>query len=293
MSKNKLLNLDMGKLQDGLEDYYDASAEAANAAVEARLTEFDRHKDDLLGHLQKVCDRQPQTKSFDRDECWRRLRSIAAGRFWREANVEKNRVPAATRVKMLRQLGDALSAARCQLDEAWHHQIRGVLFVEWCEAHGNPDFTDPIIDRYSMDFDKLVGGMVAGLADLETAASRAAEYAAAVGGKPGPPGGASPLQHEFIIDLEHAYRDITGKPGRVGGGPFSQFIEKFLEAMACKSTRGTPLKKATIDRAIKAAKEREERDPATSRWGRERPPLWDKQLFRRLRGVGKIRPNSR
>jgi hypothetical protein len=214
------------------------------------------------------------------------------GSFLREANVAKDRVPAAKGVKMLRQLGDALSAARSRLDEARQHQIRGRLFVEWCEANGNPDFTDPIIERYSMDFDELVGGMVAGLADLEAAASRAAEYAAAVGGKPGPPGGASPLQHDFIIDLEQAYRDITGKPGRVGGGPFSQLIEKFLEAMACKSTRGTPLKKATIDRAIKAAKEREEKDPATSRWGRERPPLWDKQLFRRLRGVGKIRPNS-
>ena len=239
---------------------HDARAGAIEATIEARLTTFDRHRDDLLGLLQKVCEHRPKTKSFDSDKSWHHLRFMAGGYLRREASVkQKQMVPATDRVELLRQLGNALSEARCKLDEARHHDIRGVLFVEWCGAHGNPDFTDPIIDRFDIDFDEVVAGVVAGLADLETAASRAAEQ---VRQKPGRPGGTGVLQHDLIINLESTYRDITGKPGRVGPGPFAQFLQKFLEAVGCKSNEGS------VIRAIKAAKKREETHPATSRWGR-------------------------
>ena len=84
--------------------------------------------------------------------------------------------------------------------------IRYALFVEWCEAHGNPDFTDPIMGIFETKFDKVV----AGLADMETAAFRAAEQ---VRQKLGRPRGTGVLQQDLIVDLELAYRDITGKPG--------------------------------------------------------------------------------
>ena len=37
--------------------------------------------------------------------------------------------------------------------------VRGHWFVEWAEANGNPDFTDPIIYRFEEEFDKRVAGL--------------------------------------------------------------------------------------------------------------------------------------
>ena len=103
-------------------------------------------------------------------------------------------MPAGDRVKRLRQLGNALRDARRIADEAMK-TVRGHWFVEWAEANGNPDFTDPIIDRFEEEFDKRV----AGLAGLETAAFRAAE---AVRKKKGRPPGTAVLTHDFIVGLE-------------------------------------------------------------------------------------------
>jgi hypothetical protein len=248
-----------GKLQDscgdlgaGLEDYPpDARLDAIYATAEARLkAEFDRHRGDLLGHLQKVCECPPKTKSFDPDRAWISLSLLASRYLIDEAYVEEKRMmePAADRVKRLRQLGNALWEARCKLDEWRHHVICGVLFEEWCKARGIPDFTD----RHVAIFDDAVADLIAGLAYLETAASRAAER---VRQKPGRPGGTAVLQQDFLISLELAYRDITGKPGGAGPGPFAQFVKKFLEAVGRTSTE------QGIIKAIKAAKKRRE-------WGR-------------------------
>ena len=128
------------------------------------------------------------------------------------------------------------------IDEA---HIRGALFVEWCEAHGNPDFTDPIMGKFETKFDKVV----AGLADLETAAFRAAEQ---VRQKLGRPRGTGVLQQDFIIALELAYRDITGKPGGAGPGPFAKFIMRFFAAL------GSARAEDSVIKAIQAAKKRKE-----------------------------------
>src|SRR6516162_9111654 len=61
--------------------------------------------------------------------------------------------------------------------------------------------------------------------------SRAAEQ---VRQKRGRPGGTGFLHHDFVIRLESTYREITGKPGRVGWGPFAHFVDKFLEALRRK-----------------------------------------------------------
>ena len=240
-----------GGLGDGLEDYpTDPELTAMDARIEARLKAgFDQHRADLLGHLRKVCERSPKTKSFDPDKSWHHLRLMAWRYLHEEARAEEKRmmVPPADRVELLCQLGNALREARCKLDDARNHVIRGVLFVEWCEAHGNPDFTDPIMGLYDTKFDKVVADMVAGLADLETAASRAAEQ---VRQKPGRPGGTGVLQHDFIVSLEYAYQGITGKRGGAGPGPFAQLVIKFLQALQRSNAE------QSVIEAIKAAKKR-------------------------------------
>jgi hypothetical protein len=237
------------------EPAHDARAEAIEAAIEARLTAFDRHRDDLLGLLQKVCERRPKTKSFDKNESWRHLRFMAGVYLRDEASVKQKQmeIPATDRVELLHQLGNALSEARRKIDEVTQHDVRGRLFLAWCEAHGDPDLLE-FIDHLNVKFDKEVASVVAGLAALETVAFRAAQQSRQ---SPGRPGGTSLLQHDFIIGLESAYRESTGKTGGAGSGPFVQFVMKFLEALRRNSVEESVIK------AIKSAKKR-----AGSRWGR-------------------------
>ena len=145
--------------------------------------------------------------------------------------------------------------ARRMADEAMK-TVRGHWFVEWAEANGNPDFTDPIIDRFGEEFDKRV----AGLAGLETAAFRAAET---VRGKSGRPPGTAVLPHDFIVSLESVYRNITKRNAGAGYGPFFRFVTEFLTAV------GRECSDETVIEAIKAARKREEKHRATSQWGRD------------------------
>ena len=163
-------------------------------------------------------------------------------------------MPAADRVKLLRQLGHALRDARRKADEAMK-TVRGHWFVEWAEANGNPDFTDPIIGRYEEEFEKRVAGLVV----LETAAFRAAET---VRKKDGRPPGTTVLPHDFIIALESVYRDITKGNAGAAMDHSLEFVMKFLTAL------GRECPDETVIEAIKDAKKREEKRPATSKWGR-------------------------
>jgi len=70
----------------GDEDYPpDARLQAIYAAIEARLAEFDRCRDDLLAMLQKVCERTPKpsmksmrgvTSDSTPGVIWRRRRQV-------------------------------------------------------------------------------------------------------------------------------------------------------------------------------------------------------------------------
>jgi hypothetical protein len=268
-----------------------STAAESSTKMNASLAAFDRHKDDLLAMLQDVCERKPKTKSFDKNETWRHLGFWALFYLQEQARVEQERMELAPdRLKLLLQLENTLKEARCKLDEATHHDIRGVLFWEWCcETYDNPDFTE-FLELLGNEFDKNVAGVVAGLGALERAASRAEQVGRR---KPGRPSGTSLLSPEFIITLESIYRRSTGKSGKVGAGPFARFVHKFSEAMGHRSN-----KEESVIRAIKAAKKREEADPATSRWGRESPndentKMWEQWLLRvRARMEGKIPPNS-
>jgi hypothetical protein len=220
---------------------------AIEPAIEARLAEFDRYRDDLLAMLLKVCERTP--KPFDKKYAWRHV-SLFAWRYLEEEESAEKRmmVPRADRVEQLRELGNALRRARSKLDETRHHVNLVVLFEEWCKARF-PDFTD----RHVAIFDEALAALIAGLAELEIAASRAAEQ---VRPKHGRPIGTGVLQPDFIIDLELAYRDITGKPGGAGPGPFAQFVMKFLEALGRRT-----IEEQTVIKVIRGAKKSE-------RWGR-------------------------
>jgi hypothetical protein len=252
----------------------------AEKAIEARLAAFDRHRDDLLSMLQNVYEREPKAKSFDKNEAWRHLRFIAWCFFQDERSREKEKmkVPAADRLKRLLQLGNALGDARRKLDEAMHHAVRGGLYIEWCIAHGNPDFLDPIIDVFEREFDRVTSDVVEGLAALETAALCAAEDVRQnqVRGR-GRPGGTSLVGHGFILSLERMYRESTGKRAGSGAGPFARFVKKFLEAL------GKGMDRRSIIKAIKTAKKREEENLATSRWGRSRSSGL-REAFLRYRG---------
>jgi hypothetical protein len=210
-------------------------------SIDARLSAFDLHKKGLLLHLRKVCAQRLKPKPFDSNEAWRHIRLLAWRYLIEEADAEaRKKVPAAKWVERLHDLEEALKQTRIQLDA-----VRGPVFVEWCETHGNPDFTDSIMGAYERKFDELLPG-------LETAASRAAEH---MRRKKGRPYGSGVLQTEFVVALEYAYRGITGKPGGAGEGPFAQFVMKFLKAL------GHTTKEDTVLKVLKTARK-------SKRWGR-------------------------
>jgi hypothetical protein len=229
-----------------------ASEKAVEAKIAARKANFERHKKKLLKLLRELYERSPKTKPFDENNAWRDLKVLAHVYLRNEAEVsqEQAMMPAGDRVELLLQLGNALRDARCTADEAMK-TVRVHWFVEWAEANGNPDFLDPIIDRFGEEFDKRV----AGLAVLETAAFRAAET---VRKKKGRPPGSAVLPHDFIVNLERAYRDITKRNAGAGRGPFFRFVIEFLTALGRECSDETAIE------AIKAARKRE-----ASQWGRD------------------------
>jgi hypothetical protein len=237
-------------MSDAKKTIPNAGKKAVGAEIEARLTAFDEHREKLLDPLRKIHERGPKTKPFDANDVWRSLRFSAFIYLQREAEVSKEQtmMPAGDRAKMLRQLGSALRVARRKADEAMK---TGHWFVEWAIANGNPDFTDPRIELYQNEFETRV----ARLKGLEEAAYQAAET---VRKKRGRPQGTTVVPHDFILNLEHAYRDITKRNAGAGSGPFFRFVMEFLTAL------GRECSDETVIEAIKAARKRE-----GSQWGRD------------------------
>ena len=219
-----------------------------------RLSAFAGHKEKLIATLRN--EHSGNAQSFNEERAWYLLEGAALVYVSHEASVRQQRstAPASDRVNKLVQFGEALRVARQTADDVMP-AVRGHLFVEWCAANGNPDFTDPVIAKYESAFDDLV----AGLTSLEDAAFRAAED---VRKGPGALYGTSILPHHVILQLESTYREITKRDAGAGGGPFARFVEKFLNAL------GRTLAQGSIEKAIKAAKKNEESDPVTNRWRR-------------------------
>jgi len=236
------------------------TATTTQRKMRARLAAFDNRRKDLLAILERACKRKPKT-TFDKMKAWRDIRFMAIRYLEEEADIEERRMlaPAADRAKLMKRLGTALCDGRCRLNEMMHDDLRGRLFLEWCEAHGDPDLSDPVMDQFDAEFEQVVTAVVVGLADLEAAAFRAAEQ---LRHRRGRPDGMGLLQHDFIIALESTYRGITGKPGGAGPGPFTEFVKELLAAL------GRECVEQTVIDAIKDAKRREVKSPSNNRWGR-------------------------
>jgi hypothetical protein len=241
-----------------------AEEKAAEAKIEADLNTFNRHRKELLHILRKAHERGLKkrglkTEPFDDDKAWRSVEFIAWAYLKRDVQLkqEKAWVSDADRLKLLGRLEAALSKARLLAAEAMRTG-GGRWFAEWAEAHGNPDFTDPRIHLYEDEFDKRV----AVLKDLEEAAFRAVTTERDRKKRGRPPDKAT-LPHDFILTLERVYRDRTKSNAGAGSGPFARFVTEFLGAL------GRECADETVIEAIQTAKKREEKHPATSRWGRD------------------------
>lgn len=237
------------------------TAGAREKALETEIVEhvstFDRHRKELLDTLREVHERSPKTVSFDADEAWRHLKFIASIYHRTEAELrhEKSRAPDAERLKLLLELEDALSNARRTASKAMK-AVGGHWFLEWAQANGNPDLTDPRIYRFEEEFDKTV----ACLKTLEAAAFRAAETVRRGRGRPR---GTTAIPHILILNLEGVYREFTKGRAGAGPGPFARFVKQFLTAL------GRDYPNGSVVNAIKAAKRREEKFPTTRQWGRD------------------------
>jgi hypothetical protein len=215
---------------------------------------FGRYKADLLAMLEKVCG-----KDFDAEECSLILEMFELGGWPADAGRTK-RLPTANYTKLLVKLRHSLCEARQTVDEVMRNSVLHFrLLGAWCDEQIDPDLQDVIEVQLDHEFHKLVKDVVAGLAALETAALRAAEERRK---RPGRPRGTGVLRAEFIIELESAYRYMTGKPGGAGPGPFARFVKKVMES------RGRTITEQSVIEAIKTAKKHKE---------------WGRSLFR-LRG---------
>jgi hypothetical protein len=193
-------------------------------AIDASTDAFGRHKAALLNHLQQVYESGPKSKPFDAEKSWRHLDRIALSYFYHEG-MRQRIVPAADRVRRLRELAKALGQARRLVEKAT--QDDDLLFSAWCEANVRYDIepTPPFtLVRIDDEFKKVIASLPA----LETAALRAADEIPKKGGRPR---GTALLRWDFIEVLAEIYRNSTGSKPGAGDGPFARFVYEFITAL--------------------------------------------------------------
>ena len=203
---------------------------------DARLAEFEKYKNTILDILRNACERglkSKKSKPFNKDRAWDRLTALANS-YFRQDSVKQAPITASRLVARLHKLKEALRKARTLVDEAMQDEVGGALLSSWSEANayfrhdpdGEPAIApvrfkvfDPV--RTKNEFDKVF----AGLATLETAASRAADDVPAT--KRGRP---PILSRDDIWNLATLYRDSTGSIPGTGDGPFAKFVVEVLTA---------------------------------------------------------------
>jgi hypothetical protein len=201
------------------------SPQAAKASA-AKLTSFAQHKTQLLAILRATYQRGPKTKSFNAKSAWQELIRIA-GFYFKDVEFRRGAVPAARRVKRLRQIAKALGRARTLVDET----VGSDLFRGWC-AVGNIFPASVILNSDGSSVltrvaDKIED-VLANLSTLERAAHRAADDIRTGRGRPK---GTAVLPLDCLRALAALYRASTGlKPG-AGEGPFARFVYAFLTAV--------------------------------------------------------------
>jgi hypothetical protein len=186
-------------------------AEAVYARKEAALAPFNRHKAALLAHLRKAYERGPKSEPFDEEKSWHDLTRLAEWYFWLEEMIQET-MPAAGRIKKLRELATILGRARGMLHKAMQDDVGTDLFKALFEGPGEPLSS---VHRIANEMENVVDS----LAPLETAARRAMDKVRA---KRGRPAGTSVLPSDFVIALAHMYRKSTGRKRGKGNGPFAR-----------------------------------------------------------------------
>jgi hypothetical protein len=247
-------------------------------AEKTGLAEFKQHKKALLDMLRDVHKLGPKSKPFDEDKAWRSLTGLA-GFYFRQGSVKQESMPAADRVKRLRDIIEVLERARDLISEAMQSDVGGDLYSAWCEANAcfredsedlEPPLTpvrinvfDPV--RTKREFDKAF----ANLATLEAAASRAA-----VDIPPTKRGRRAILPRDEIWNLAALYRDSTGSIPGAGEGPFAEFVVEVLTAQGRynddedKGKRATgAIKHESVVDVIKDARHWALTHPAARNWG--------------------------
>jgi hypothetical protein len=188
----------------------------------AEFAEFERHKKTLLDHLRSAYELGPKSKTFDEGYLWRRLRGAAVWVF-RRPKIQQRTVLPARRRERLRDLAKAVRRARGIAEKAMQDDVGVDLFLGWCaEANITPASHGRL--RIVVEIKKVV----ASLATLEAAASRAARDLPT---KAGPPSGTGILPMSDVNALMAVYRTSTGLEPSMGAGPFAEFADKFLTAV--------------------------------------------------------------
>jgi hypothetical protein len=223
------------KLWDGIIEYGDpvpdTRTKAVRADIEARLVEFDHHKEPLLNILRDAHNHSPKSEPFNEDKWWFHLGSLARIYSW-QARVKQETMPVAEREARLRALAKALGNARGLTDKALQDDVGDDLFSAWWEETNEPPGS---MVRNSDDSIALVPNAdekfreaVTGLAALEAAARQAVSEAHDKRTGRGRTGTVPP---DCIDTLWLLYRDSTGMEPGAGHGPFVRFVCAFLAAI--------------------------------------------------------------
>jgi hypothetical protein len=195
------------------------------ASIEERLTEFRKHKETLLSHLQKAYERGSKTEPFDKDKLWSELETVARVQHTVE-KITRETMDAAERKARLRKLADVLTRARSTLEDAMRSPDLTVDLIDSWE--GPTEYVEAGGDLVYIDIEGEIEKVMKGLAALEKAAAQAVSGTQR---NPGRPRGSSVLSPAYIRPLADLYRKCTGlKPG-AGQGPFARFVGEYLIAI--------------------------------------------------------------
>jgi hypothetical protein len=233
------------------------SSESVPEAEDVTLTEFDKHKKELVDILRAGHERERGSMSepFDEAGAWRRLSGLARSHIAKR-NVRRATKPA-YRIDRLRVIAKILRRSHRLVDRTMQTDIGDDLFSAWWEVtgseHAKPDGTfDP---RY---MERVFKQLVKSLSVLENAASYGADHVErAKRGKP------SVLTRDDIWNLAVVYRESTSSIPGAGEGPFADFVMKFLIATG----RPDDIGYESLIEAIKDARRWALTHPVARKWG--------------------------
>jgi hypothetical protein len=217
--------------EDKSEAVESARMKALNAAIEVKMTAFNKHKQPLLAILREAYDGGPQAEPFDEEKSWVRLENSAYQYFLQE-RAKQEAMSSAECEARLRAIAAALEPASSLIEAAKQDEVGDALFSAWYEKVDLPLAAPARNDDGSFFMtapaEEAFERAVACLKDLETAAGRAADEAHKGRGRPS---GARVLPVGYIEALAALYRGSTGARPVPGHRPFVQFVCAFLAAL--------------------------------------------------------------